>query len=119
MVYFEITILHAERTAEPDLATPTVNLGFCGEFCDQKGAHPGWNVWSAGYHGNDGCIYEECSRWMHKTGRKFGTGSTVGCGIDYASEQYFFTLDGKIVGMSLLKRFAPLQERDLLSEKHI
>ena len=70
-------------------------------------AHPGENVWSVGYHGDNGCIYED-SKFMHKTGRKFGIGSTVGCGIDYAGEEYFFTRDGKIVGMFLLERFVPL-----------
>ena len=117
-VYFEVTILHAESTTVQSsrIVLPlTVTLGFCGEFCDQTAAHPGWNVWSVGYHGNNGCIYEEYSQWMRDTGCKFGTGSTVGCGIDYAREEYFFTLDGKTVGMSPLESFVPLYERNLLS----
>lgn len=76
-------------------------------------------MWSVGYHGDDGCVYEEDSQWTLHTGRKFGTGSTVGCGIDYANEEYFFTLDGKTVGMSPLERFVPLYGRDPLSEKHV
>lgn len=76
-------------------------------------------MWSVGYHGDNGCIYEEDSKWLYDTGCKFGISSTVGCGIDYASEEYFFTRDEKIVGMSLLKRFVPLYEKDLLSGKHV
>lgn len=64
-------------------------------------------MWSVGYHGDDGCIYEEYSKPARDIGLRFGIASTVGCGIDYASEQYFFTRDGKIVGMSLYPRESP------------
>ena len=97
-VYFEITILHAEDTPEPDSESTIVTLGFCGEFCDMTMAHPGWNAWSVGYHGDDGGIYEEEASRAISYERRFGPGNTVGCGIDYASEEYFFTIDGKIVG---------------------
>ena len=99
-VYFEITILHAEHSPKSHLRSPIVTLGFCGEFCDMTKAHPGWNAWSVGYHGDDGRIFEEYQHSKFRTGCKFGPGNTVGCGIDYASEAYFFTLDGKIVGTS-------------------
>lgn len=86
-----------------NLTPPVVTLGFCGEFCDLGQAHPGWTLWSVGYHGDDGCIYEE--DFAYSTRHRFGAGNTVGCGIDYFNEKYFFTLDGKVVGTSLAKTF--------------
>ena len=80
-----------------------VTLGFCGEFCELAQAHPGWNAWSVGYHGDDGIVYEESSFRGKKTGRTFGPGDTVGCGIDYDRGEYFFTLDQEVVGTSLRK----------------
>ena len=120
MVYFEISILRTEHTAELDLAPPTVTLGFCGEFCDQTQAHPGSNVWSVGYHGDDGGIFEEQSRKpRYMTGRKFGAGDTVGCGIDYSKEEYFFTLNGRIVGTFLPKNFAFSDDKDVLIQENV
>lgn len=110
-IYFEITISHTEPTAKPDSFPPTVALGFCGEFCDQRQAHTGWNLWSVGYHGDDGCIFEESGRRKYSTEHKFGPGNTIGCGIDYASKEYFFTLDGNVVGMSPAKTFAFFNKR--------
>ena len=44
------------------------------------------------------------SAWSHLQlaveygkGHKFGPGITVGCGINFTGEAYFFTLEGKIV----------------------
>lgn len=85
--YFEISIARiAEHAAALDLAPPTVTLGFCGEFCDLTHAHPGWNVWSVGYHSDDCGIFEENgSDARCSTGFNFGAGDTIGCGIDYAT----------------------------------
>ena len=103
-IYFEVTLQPADHAAEPeseglDVAPSIVSLGFCGEFSDQTYAHPGWNMWTVGYHGDDGAIFEEEPYETHKTGCKFGPGQTVGCGIDYDTEEYFFTREGEIVGM--------------------
>lgn len=62
-----------------------------------------------GYQGDDGCIYEESRKYS--TEHKFGPGNTVGCGIDYFNENFFFTLDGKLVGTSLAKTSTLLNER--------
>lgn len=49
-----------------------------------------WEVNSCGYHGDNGHIYRGKG-----TGEAFGptytTGDTVGAGIDYASQEFFFT----------------------------
>jgi hypothetical protein len=93
--YFEISILQPDDSeSEPSI----VAVGLTGEFTNQIYAHPGWNAWSLGYHGDDGDIYEEVSRGGHSTGgRTYGPENTVGCGIDFENGQYLFTLDGKVV----------------------
>ena len=116
LVYFEITIPRIDDTVKWD-STDFVSLGFCGEFCDLTQAQPGWNVWSVGYHGDNGGIYEEKgSQPTYSTERKFGPGDTVGCGIDYDTEEYFFTLGAEVVG-TFLANF--LYDRDLLIVKCI
>ena len=85
-----------------ELPPPIVTLGFCGEFCDLVEAHPGWNAWSVGYHGDDGAVFEESPR-SDTDGSAFGPGDTVGCGIDYNRGEYFFTLDKEVVCTSLSK----------------
>lgn len=100
--YFEITVLDPEGTnrIKMDSSHLPLTVGFCGEFCDQTLANMGWNVWSVGYRGDDGSIFEEASRGKHKSERKFGIGFTVGCGINFYREEYYFTLNGNVVGTS-------------------
>lgn len=77
---------------------PIVTMGLCGEFCTLRDAHPGWHIWSVGYHGDDGGIYEEpVSGNDQEYKAVFGPGQTVGCGVDYDAGQYVFTLDGEII----------------------
>lgn len=94
LTYFEITIREIDTF---ESTPPDVAIGLAGEFTNQLRSQPGWNAWSLGYHGDDGRIYEEASRGKYPTGRKFGQGNTVGCGIDYDTDQYFFTLDGEVI----------------------
>ena len=94
-------------------------IGFYGEFSDLTQSRPGWNMWSVGYHGDDGWIFEANTRSKYRTGREFGPGSTVGCGIDYDREEYYFTLGEEVVGTSLSKKFDSLDEKGLLNQKHI
>ncbi|KAK6246573.1 hypothetical protein SCA6_009663 [Theobroma cacao] len=58
---------------------------------------PMWEANSFGYHGDDGFLYRG-----HGKGEAFGptytTGDTVGGGINYASQEFFFTKNGTIVG---------------------
>ncbi|GER37827.1 SPla/RYanodine receptor (SPRY) domain-containing protein [Striga asiatica] len=56
-----------------------------------------WEANSYGYHGDDGLLYRG-----HGKGETFGptytTGDTVGGGINYATQEFFFTKNGAIVG---------------------
>ncbi|KAI8551051.1 hypothetical protein RHMOL_Rhmol06G0154800 [Rhododendron molle] len=57
----------------------------------------GWEANSYGYHGDDGFLYRG-----HGKGESFGptytAGDTVGGGINYASQELFFTKNGAVVG---------------------
>ncbi|KAJ0972122.1 hypothetical protein J5N97_020081 [Dioscorea zingiberensis] len=58
---------------------------------------PGWESGSCGYHGDDGHLYT--GRGIGKPfGPTFSTGDTIGAGINYASQEFFFTKNGKLVG---------------------
>ncbi|KAK1505510.1 ankyrin-1 [Colletotrichum abscissum] len=85
-------------SSEATPADPSVVIGLTGEFCDMRKAHPGWYLWSVGYHGVEGNVYDEdFSSASHILGRIYGLGSTVGCGVDYENREYIFTLNGKVV----------------------
>ncbi|KAI1129292.1 hypothetical protein F5Y10DRAFT_238620 [Nemania abortiva] len=109
--YFEVTIdtemdgnepttpAHSGLSSESE---PIVNIsvGLCGEFLNRKRSLPGWELWSIGYHGGDGKIFE--GRFMSRprvfgTGHRFGPGQTIGCGVDYERKIYFFTVDGVVI----------------------
>ncbi|KAL7950549.1 ankyrin repeat-containing domain protein [Trichoderma barbatum] len=102
--YFEVTIHDLENEGVEEVVgnplngsrstsktePPTIYIGFSGEFSIIKDAHPGWNVWSAGYHGGAGKVYQEnCSASEAlTTNLTYGPGDTVGCGIDTTQEQH-------------------------------
>ncbi|KAJ6855502.1 ran-binding protein M [Populus alba x Populus x berolinensis] len=59
--------------------------------------HGRWETNSCGYHGDDGNLYSG-----HGKGETFGptftTNDTVGAGINYAAQEFFFTKNGAVVG---------------------
>jgi hypothetical protein len=92
--YFEVTIL--EYAPSDDSKSLESVIGLTGEFTNLVHALPGWNVWSVGYHSDNGGIYEQRSNPIATT-KPYSIGQTVGCGIDYESSQYFFTCDGVLI----------------------
>ena len=98
LAYFEITVLKPAAPLPSDPLDPVITIGFCGEFSDHLGRHPGWNLWSVGYHGDDGRAFREGFSRGDLIGPVYGPGNTVGCGIDYNSAEYLFTLNGKVIG---------------------
>ncbi|UKZ82545.1 hypothetical protein TrVFT333_010334 [Trichoderma virens FT-333] len=104
-VYFEIAIqdqqshdlLEVTSNKDNGIYSYTVGIGFCGEFCNLQQRHIGWETWSVGYHGDNGGIYHEVYIADDRIEYKYGPGNTVGCGINYDSGEYFFTLDGVFV----------------------
>ncbi|KAJ6627007.1 hypothetical protein B0H10DRAFT_1997686 [Mycena sp. CBHHK59/15] len=58
---------------------------------------PGWEQNSWGYHGDDGCSFA-AEKNGTPFGPTFGTGDTIGCGIDFSTYQAFFTKNGTLIG---------------------
>ena len=87
---------NARRPAKPMhmlmTASSCVAVGFC-----TRDAHldrpPGWDPDSWGYHGDDGQAYC-CHHGSKPYGQTFGSGDTVGCGLNFRTGSTFFTKNG-------------------------
>ena len=73
------------------------------EFVDWDDRMPGWDKYSYGYHGDDGGIFHGKGHMIRRFGPRYGTGDTVGCGIDYANQSIFFCLNGQFLGYAFEK----------------
>eukprot|EP00250_Pteridium_aquilinum_P024567 c29258_g1_i1 orf=64-1431(+) len=89
LYYFEIYIKDKGNRA-------TISIGFTNENV-KSSRQVGWEPNTCGYHGDDGFLYHGHGRG-ELFGPRFHTGDTVGAGINYASQEIFFTLNGKLVG---------------------
>ncbi|CAA0809884.1 SPla/RYanodine receptor (SPRY) domain-containing protein [Striga hermonthica] len=89
LYYFEIYVKNAGAKGQ-------ISIGFTTAGFKLR-RQPGWEANSYGYHGDDGLLYRG-----HGKGETFGptytTGDTVGGGINYATQEFFFTKNGVIVG---------------------
>ncbi|XP_050375694.1 ran-binding protein M homolog [Argentina anserina] len=87
--YFEIYVKDAGAKGQ-------ISIGFTTENFKMR-RQPGWEVNSCGYHGDDGLLYRGQGK-----GEAFGPTYTsddrVGGGINYASQEFFFTKNGTVVG---------------------
>ncbi|KAJ6762120.1 RAN BINDING PROTEIN 9-RELATED [Salix koriyanagi] len=87
--YFEIFVKNAGAKGQ-------IAIGFTNQSFKMR-RQPGWETNSCGYHGDDGNLYTG-----HGKGDAFGptftTNDTVGAGINYASQEFFFTKNGAVVG---------------------
>ncbi|XVF30064.1 hypothetical protein REPUB_Repub16aG0024700 [Reevesia pubescens] len=89
LYYFEIYVKDAGAKGQ-------VAIGFTNEGFKMR-RQPGWEVNSCGYHGDDGLLYRGQGKG-DAFGPTYTTGDTVGGGINYASQEFFFTKNGAIVG---------------------
>ncbi|KAF8106299.1 hypothetical protein N665_0144s0010 [Sinapis alba] len=87
--YFEIYVKDAGVKGRVAIGFTTDNF--------KIGRHPGWELNTCGYHGEDGLIYLG-KRQGEAFGPAFTTGDTVGAGINYDSQEFFFTVNGTLVG---------------------
>ncbi|XP_011096432.1 ran-binding protein 9 [Sesamum indicum] len=89
LYYFEIHVKNAGSKGQ-------IAIGFTTSAFRLR-RQPGWEANSYGYHGDDGMLYRG-----HGKGDTFGptytTGDTVGGGINYATQEFFFTKNGVVVG---------------------
>ncbi|XP_010543632.1 PREDICTED: ran-binding protein 10 [Tarenaya hassleriana] len=87
--YFEIYVKDAGAKGQ-------VAIGFTKENFRMR-RQPGWEANSCGYHGDDGLLYRGQGKG-EAFGPTYTTGDTVGGGINYASQEFFFTKNGAVVG---------------------
>ncbi|MFQ6625600.1 hypothetical protein Gotur_004567 [Gossypium turneri] len=83
LYYFEIYVKDAGAKGQ-------IAIGFTNEGFKMR-RQPGWEVNSCGYHGDDGLLYRGQGKG-DAFGPTYTTGDTVGGGINYASQEFFFTL---------------------------
>ncbi|XP_068647186.1 ran-binding protein M homolog isoform X1 [Aristolochia californica] len=87
--YFEIFVKNAGLKGQ-------IAIGFtCENFKMRR--QPGWEANSYGYHGDDGLLYRGQGKG-ESFGPTFTSGDTIGGGINYATQEFFFTKNGKLVG---------------------
>ncbi|PPR94936.1 hypothetical protein GOBAR_AA25732 [Gossypium barbadense] len=89
LYYFEINVKDAGAKGQ-------IAIGFTNEGFKMR-RQPGWEVNSCGYHGDDGLLYRGQGKG-DAFGPTYTTGDTVGGGINYASQEFFFTKNGVLVG---------------------
>ncbi|URE41787.1 SPRY [Musa troglodytarum] len=87
--YFEMTVKNAGQKGQ-------VAIGFTMQHFKMR-RQPGWEANSCGYHGDDGYLYRGQGKG-ESFGPTFTTNDTVGAGINYASQEFFFTKNAKLVG---------------------
>ncbi|KFH69168.1 hypothetical protein MVEG_05969 [Podila verticillata NRRL 6337] len=105
--YFEVTILYM-----PTTELGTIVVGICGKNQSMTETL-GWNSNSYGYSGECGDFLSVSSNRSSLNARSqsgkmkarargppFKSGSVVGCGIDFASRELFFTLNGECLGQA-------------------
>ncbi|RRT65487.1 hypothetical protein B296_00029701 [Ensete ventricosum] len=82
--YFEMTVKNAGQKGQ-------VAIGFTMQHFKMR-RQPGylWEANSCGYHGDDGYLYRGQGKG-ESFGPTFTTNDTVGAGINYASQEFFFT----------------------------
>ncbi|KAI9285909.1 concanavalin A-like lectin/glucanase domain-containing protein [Umbelopsis sp. AD052] len=87
--YFEVEIVSKGRDGY-------IGIGFCWQS-NLLNRLPGWDDHSWGYHGDDGHSF--CSSGNGKPyGPKFGTGDTIGCGVNFQDMSAFYTKNGVDLG---------------------
>ncbi|EYU22806.1 hypothetical protein MIMGU_mgv1a005806mg [Erythranthe guttata] len=87
--YFEISVKHAGVKGQ-------IAIGFTTSAFRLR-RQPGWEANSCGYHGDDGRLDRGHGKG-DVCGPPYTAGDTVGGGINYATEEFFFTKNGVVIG---------------------
>ncbi|KAF4547992.1 Ankyrin repeat-containing protein 14 [Elsinoe fawcettii] len=91
--YFEIEI---EQTGEKSL----IALGFCQDLSYTMGL-PGWRTGSWALHLDDGTLYlESYLGKVYCAPMACGSKDVMGCGINYGTDELFFTKNGTYLGLA-------------------
>lgn len=91
LFYYEATVLSKGRDG-------FIGVGFCREDVLLTRL-PGWEDDSWGYHGDDGHSFC-CQGTGQEYGPKFSTGDVIGCAINFASGECFYTKNGVHLGVA-------------------
>ncbi|KAF8026815.1 hypothetical protein BT93_F3333 [Corymbia citriodora subsp. variegata] len=87
--YFEIYVKDAGVKGQ-------IGIGFTSENFKMR-RQPGWEPNSCGYHGDDGFLYRGQGKG-EPFGPTYTSGDKVGAGINYATQEFFFTKNNTVVG---------------------
>eukprot|EP00271_Cylindrocystis_brebissonii_P004026 TRINITY_DN15383_c0_g2_i1.p1 TRINITY_DN15383_c0_g2~~TRINITY_DN15383_c0_g2_i1.p1 ORF type:complete len:454 (-),score=74.96 TRINITY_DN15383_c0_g2_i1:379-1740(-) len=89
LYYYEISVKDRGEKGK-------IGIGFTDKHFKMS-RQPGWENNSYGYHGDDGNLYNGCGRG-ESYGPTFTTNDIVGAGINFATQEMFFTKNGKFLG---------------------
>ena len=87
--YYEVTIVQKGKDG-------MIGVGFSGSKASLEKL-PGWEPDSWAYHGDDGMSFSGQSTGRHYA-EQFTTGDVIGCGVDFTTNQAFFTKNGVFLG---------------------
>lgn len=87
--YYEVTIVQKGKDG-------MIGVGFSGSKASLEKL-PGWEPDSWAYHGDDGMSFC-CQSTGRAYAEQFTTGDIIGCGVDFTSNQAFFTKNGVFLG---------------------
>lgn len=73
-------------------------IGFCDERTPLGGVQLGWQETSWGYHGRNGSTFHGSSLRSTSFGEVYGKGDVIGCGVNFAKDVAFYTMNGEIIG---------------------
>lgn len=101
VAYYEVTIREREATRQRNMGgNNCIAVGVASKEFPLEGLMPGWDCKSYAYHSDDGGIFHGTGIKVRYYGPQFGVGDVVGCGIDYATKDVFFTLNGVHLGVA-------------------
>uniref|UniRef100_A0A0N4ZXB3 B30.2/SPRY domain-containing protein n=1 Tax=Parastrongyloides trichosuri TaxID=131310 RepID=A0A0N4ZXB3_PARTI len=91
MFYFEVHIIDKGKDGY-------MGVGVCQKNVDLSRL-PGWDANSFGYHGDDGNFFASSGNGS-SYGPTFTTGDIIGCGVDFARKNLFYTKNGEFLGFA-------------------
>lgn len=107
VAYYEVTLLPRDVMQEPACSMSSTRLrsipecvaiGISLRLFNTYRKMPGWDIFSYGYHSDDGGMFHSEGQTPRSYGPTFTTGDTVGLGIDYIKQAIFFTHNGNFLG---------------------